>query len=134
MSLVLAVGLGIAGCKTSPPNPVKGWTMWNPRLAFPDLQNYHTYPEALYYSPDKLHRVDKLIFDDFQKYIQDMKLKNPALWVSDIYFFEDDTGRHAVKLVMEVGPRIYVEYLLMYNNANVRTNVIKGQKWRQFHI
>lgn len=110
------------GCAA--PNPVKGWKSWYANLQPP---NEH-HPNEPYY------QIDKAIIDDYQNFIEKLKGKNPALYISEIYFYEGGDGKHAVKLVIETGPRKYVEYFLMYDKSNARTSVIKGQTWRQFHI
>jgi len=131
--LVLTAALfWVAGC--AEPNPVKGWKSWNAQLNPPNLQNYHNYPNTWYYPPDQIYHIDKAVIDDYQDFIEKLKQKNPTLYVSEIYFYEGGTGQHAVKLIIETGPREYVDYFLMYDKSNVRTKVIEGRKWHQFHI
>jgi hypothetical protein len=77
---------------------------------------------------------NKAITDDYQGFIENLKPKNSNLYVTETDFYEDGTGQHAVKLTMETNPRVYVEYILIYDKSNVRTKVIKGNTLHQFHI
>jgi hypothetical protein len=121
--LALFVALGcVAGCTTS--DPVRGWKCWYANLQPP---NQHSPGEPYYH-------IDQAIIDDYQDFVERQKLKNPTLYVAEVYFYEDGAGQHAVKLVVETGLRKYVEYFLMYDKANLRTKVIKGKTWHQFHI
>jgi hypothetical protein len=122
LCILLAGIFLVAGCAT--PNPVKGWKSWNANLQPP---NEH-HPNEPYY------QIDKAIIDDYQAYIKKIQPKNQDLYIDEVDFYEDGTGQHAVRFVIETGLREYAEYYLMYNKSNVRTKVIKGGTWHQFHI
>jgi hypothetical protein len=104
---------------------VKGWNGHNANLDPPNLTNYFS---------GKIYYVDKAILDDYPKFIEQLKKKYPYLDVSEVDFYENGTGQHAVKLLIEAEPRRYVEYYLIYDKSNVRTKAIKESSWLQFHM
>jgi len=130
--LPAAVCLWLVGC--SSPNPVKGWKSHYANLDQPNLTNYHNYPNTWYYRPDQIYHIDQAIIDDYKAYAHKVWPKDRDFFISELYFYEDGTGRHAVKIVLETGSRKFKEYYLMYDTNNVRTKVIKGKTWHQFHI
>src|SRR6516164_5998088 len=101
----------IFGCTT--PDPVKGWKSYYANLQPP---NEH-HPGEPYY------QIDHAVIDDYQGFVEKLKKKYPTLDVAEVYFYEDGTGQHAVRLLIETGLREYVEYYLMYDKSNVRTRV-----------
>lgn len=122
----------IAGCTV--PDPVKGWKSHYANLDPPNRTNYHNYPNTWYYSPDQIYQIDQSIINDHKNFVETLKKKYPTLWVAEVYYYEDGTGQHTVKLVIEIGPEEFAEYYLMYDKTNVRTKVIRGSRWHHFHI
>jgi uncharacterized protein YceK len=118
-----------------PPDPVKGWNSWGPmdEAARPGgTYNWtsHTWSETLPGHPP----LDQAIKDDYQAYAHKVWPKGPDFFISEVEFYEDGTGRHAVKLTLEPGSREYKVYYLMYDKNNVRTKVVRGGTYHQFHI
>jgi ankyrin repeat protein len=74
------------------------------------------------------------IIDDHKNFVEMLKKKYPHLWVAEVHYYEDGTGQHAVKLTIETAMRDYKEFYLIYDQVNVRTKVIKGKSWHQFHM
>lgn len=122
----------ITGCAA--PDPVKGWKAHSANFDPPNRTNYHNYPNSWYYRPDQIYQIDQSIIEDHRNFVEELKEKYPHVWVVEIYYYEDGTGQHAVKLRIETEMRDYKEFYLMYDKANVRTKVIKGRIWHQFHI
>ena len=87
-----------------------------------------------YLDGDSDSQHDKAIIDDYQAYAHKVWPKDRDFFISKVDFYEDGTGRHAVRIELEPGSRKYVEYYLMYDTNNVRTKVIKGKTWHQFHM
>jgi hypothetical protein len=87
-----------------------------------------------YLDGDTGSQHDKAITDDYKAYALKVFPKDRDFFFSEINFYEDGTGRHAVRIELEPGLREYVEYYLFYDKNNVRTKVMKGKSWHQFHI
>jgi hypothetical protein len=121
--LLLSACVWLVGCASV--DPVKGWNGHNANLDPPNLTNYFS---------GKIYYVDEAILDDYPKFIEQLKKKYPHLYVSEVDFYEDGTGQHAIKLTIETEMRDYREYYLMYDKSNVRTKVIKGSTSHQFHM
>jgi len=77
---------------------------------------------------------NQAIIDDYQAYAHKIWPKGHDFFFSEVDFYEDGTGKHAVRIELEPDLREYVEYYLIYDSNNVRTKVIKGKRWHQFHI
>jgi len=122
--LPFAACVWIVGCAA--PNPVKGWTSHNANLDEPNLQKGQSF-----HAP---YHIDQAIIDDYQVYARKVWPKDRDFFISEVDFYEDGTGRHAVRIELEPGLREYKEYYLMYDTNNVRTKVIKGKTWHQFHM
>jgi hypothetical protein len=118
--ILFATLVWASGCTT--PNPVKSWKSHNANFDPPNTTNYFS---------GQIYHIDTAILDDYPKFIEQLKKENPDLHVSEIDFYEDGTGQHAVKLTIEKELREYVEYYVMYDKSNVRTKVIKGKNWHQ---
>src|SRR2546425_2332717 len=99
-----AVCVWLVGC--SSPNPVKGWKSHYANLNPPNRQNYKP-PGYTYwmYSLDQIYHIDQAIIDDYQAYAHKVWPKDRDFFISELYFYEDRTGRHAVKIVLEIGSR-----------------------------
>jgi hypothetical protein len=110
----------MTGCEAS--NPVKGWTGHDARLEPPNQQN------------GKSYHIDQAIIDDYQAYAHKVWPKDRDFFISEVYFYEDGTGRHAVMIELEPKLRENKIYYLMYDTNNVRTKVVKGGTWHQFHM
>ena len=113
----------IVGCAT--PDPTRGWSGHNANLDPPNQTNL--YSGSIYY-------IDKAILDDYPKYIEQLETKYPHLYLSEVDFYEDGAGQHAVKLTVETGLRDYKEFYIMYDKSNLRTKIIEGTSWHQFHM
>src|SRR5580698_11606395 len=95
----------VAGCATQKPtpDPLTGWKI---------LGGNH------------YDKIDKSIVDDYQDYIRKLPAeesyyaKGSAVW-----FFEDGTGQHAVKIEIPLNGA-YSEHVLFYDKNNIRTKVI----------
>ena len=88
-----------------PPNPVEGWSACKEPAA---------------------------IVDDYKAFIAEREWNHSILMGP--YFYEDGTGRHAVKIEAETGSRNNAEYFIMYDGSNVRTKMIKGRHWTDLHM
>lgn len=125
--LPLVAGIWMVGCAT--PNPVEGWTCHDANLDPPNQ------PLGAGYEPSGwIYHIDQTIIDDSQAYIQNVKSKHRDLNVDEVDFYEDGTGRHAVRFTVETDLEEYAEYYLMYDQNNVRTKVIKTGTLHQFHM
>jgi hypothetical protein len=116
--LFLLALIWLSGCAA--PNPVKGWRAHYANVDPPNRTNYRNY------------QIDRSIIDDYKNFVATLKKRYAMVWVAEIYYYEDGTGQHAVKLAIKTGPRRYNEFYLMYDRANARTKVIKGKSWEQF--
>jgi uncharacterized protein YceK len=110
--------LGLPNDLKSLRNPVKNW-----KSASLDLDR------AEVHRTDGAHKVDRAIVEDCQKFI-----KEKDAYASEAYFYEDGTGQHAVKLVLEIDYAKWRYYFLLYDKSNVRTKVVKGPKWHTLHF
>ena len=102
---------------------VKGWKCWYANLQPPNQPTNH---------PNYV--IEQTILDDYPKFVENLKHKYPSPYVSEVYFYGDGDGQHAVRLVIETDLRDYREYYLMYDKSNARVKVIKGSHWHQFHM
>jgi hypothetical protein len=94
-----------------------------------------TGPLAGWYSDGDIDSEhDQKIIDDYEAYAHKNWPKDHDFFFSEVDFYEDGTGKHAVRIELEPGSRYYVEYYLIYDAKNVRTKVIKGKTWHEFHI
>jgi len=87
-----------------------------------------------YLDGDAESQHDKAIIDDYQAYAHSVWPKDHDFFFSEVNFYEDANGRHAVRIELEPGLREYKEYYLIYDTNNVRSKVIKGKTWHQFHM
>ena len=87
-----------------------------------------------YLDGDSDSQHDKAILDDYQAYAHKVWPKDRDFFISEVDFYENGAGKHAVRIELEPGLRDYVEYYLIYDTNNVRTKVIKGKTWHQFHM
>jgi hypothetical protein len=132
-TLFLGASIFMAGCAA--PNPVREW---KPVAELPDVPSQRNKRPPGYntstYLPGQLYHVDQAILDDYPNFIEELKRKYPIVYLDYVHFYEDGTGQHAVKISVLTGSRQYTEFYLMYDKANVRSKVIKGRTWVQFHI
>ncbi len=107
--ILLMVGICGAGCVSPTPvlDPLAGWKV----LLSHDSQ-----------------LLDKAIYEDYQGYIQKLPLGDRKFSaVALVNMFKDATGQHAVKIEIPVDGIIW-EHVLIYDNGNKRTNLIKYYK------
>jgi hypothetical protein len=64
---------------------------------------------------------DKAIKDDYQNYLT----KNECAPIDTPSYYEDGTGRHAVKIPVETRDRDLVTYIFIYDKMDQRTKVLK---------
>jgi uncharacterized protein YceK len=84
-------------------DPLQGWTSWPP------------------WDEGKHSHLDKAIKDDYQNYLHKHE---PGYFDTGPTYFEDGTGRHAVKI--QVGRNgFYKIHIFMYDKSDKRTKVIK---------
>jgi hypothetical protein len=91
----------------------------------------HTWSKTM---PPRHPPFDKAIKDDYLEYAHKIWPKDRDFFISEVDYYEDGTGRHAVKIILEPALRKYKEYYLMYGTNNMRIKVIKGKSWHQFHM
>jgi hypothetical protein len=119
--------IAVSGCLVEGAvNPVKAWNI---------LYSGDCVYAALVPKPDEifLHKY-KVILDDYQDFYKRTTQEHPSWDFSSMQFCEDKTGRHAIKVSIETGPRDYTDFFLMYNKSDMRTKIIKGSTERAFHI
>jgi hypothetical protein len=102
--ILLAILFCVAGCTTSSPDPLAGWKVLlsrdSERLSQDITTDYRTYINGL---PSKKH----YFIDE-----------------SNIWFFEDGTGQHAVKIAIPYNGT-WLEHILIYDKGNKRIRVIR---------
>jgi uncharacterized protein YceK len=73
--------------------------------------------------------LDQAIKDDYENFIKGKNFRYGPEYGGSIDFFEDGTGKHAVKIVRAIDDgRDSVTYILIYDKSDVRIKVIK-YKW-----
>jgi uncharacterized protein YceK len=107
--------------KTYPSDLVKGWTCYNANLQPPNRHD----PGEPYY------QIDKAIIDDYTAYAHSVWPKGHDFFISEVDYYEDGTGQHAVRIELETGLRRYREYYLFYDKNNVRTKVMRSPSGSQ---
>ena len=83
---------------------------------------------------DAASEHDPAIVRDYEAYAHQVWPKDHSFFISQVNFYENGSGKHAVRIELEPGSRTYVEYYLIYDTRNVRIKAIKGKTWHQFHI
>ena len=103
--IFLAACLWATGCATQPhPDPLAGWKVLLSR------------------DSEKLNQAIK---DDYRNYVQTELLpKKYFIDEEDIWFYEDGTGQHAVRIDIPINGT-YWEHVLIYNKDNKRIKLIK---------
>jgi hypothetical protein len=74
------------------------------------------------------------ITDDYQAYAHKLWQKDRDFFFSEVDFYENGAGQHAVRMELEASLREYNEYYLLSDTNNVRIKVIKGSTWHRFHV
>jgi hypothetical protein len=92
-------------------DPLQGWNGW------------HEYGE------DRHSRISKTIKDDYQIYLQKHERHYYPL---DTTFYEDGTGRHAVKVLFQNWDHELLFYIFIYDKSNTRTKVMQFFYCRTF--
>jgi hypothetical protein len=101
---------------------VEGWTSHNANLEPPNRQKGRSYMP-----PGSIYHIDQKIIDDYKAYIQQVKPTESDLYVDEVDFYEDGTGQHAVRIVINTNTyHKFAVYYLMYDKDNVRTKIIKA--------
>jgi hypothetical protein len=125
--VLLAAIIWAGGCAAQQPMPtpdaIKGWKCHDART---DPPNYHSGFFPYYH-------VDQAIIDDYQAYARKV-LKFPDFLITDVDFYEDGTGKHAVRIEADQVTNGRIDCYLIYDTNNVRIKVIKGTIWYPFHI
>jgi uncharacterized protein YceK len=104
-------------------DPLKGWSSWyflddEPQPAGSYNKTTKTWSET---RPPKHPPLDQAIKDDYKKYLDKHE---PGYFADGPTYFEDGTGRHAVKI--QVGRNgFYKIYIFMYDKSDKRIKVIK---------
>jgi hypothetical protein len=104
--LVLFASLFLAaGCATPKPapNPLAGWNGVSTRGS---------------------KKLDQAIVSDYQEYIQKLRSKNYFIDENNIWFYEDATGQHAIRISIPLNGTEW-EYLLIYDKDGKRIKIIK---------
>jgi hypothetical protein len=133
--VLTAVLLSATGCLwliTPQPQPITplpsmliGWKEHNATIDPPNQTNFLS---------GQIYHINKAILDDYKEFIEQQKTKHPSLYVTEIDFYEDETGQHAVKLVIEIEMQVYVDYYLIYDKFDTRFQKIEGKKRHGWHI
>ncbi len=86
-------------------------------------------------SPDaQTYKKYQGVIDDYRAFVKKNQTEYP-IWLPDLVsIYEDKSGRHAVQITVETGPRRYTDFYLMYVKSDKRTKVIKGATAIQFHM
>ena len=103
--VLFAILVLISGCifHAHHPDPLAGWN-------FSSLNNF---------------RSNKAISDDCQSYIQQLSLdEQKDLGPSPIDYFEDETGRHAVRITIGLKGTVW-RHVLIYDKDDKRIETIK---------
>jgi hypothetical protein len=101
---ILLAALILTGCSASKPTP-------DPLVGFHvgDLRDLHN---------------NKAITDDYKDYIEKNLSAEERKYLGTIFYFEDGTGQHAVKI--EIGLNgTWWEHVLIYDKDNKRIKTIK---------
>jgi hypothetical protein len=97
---VILLLVWMPGClfNDQPPDPLVGW---------------HNY---------SIDKVPLRITEDYKKYIKTLPAEQQE-FVGPLFFFEDDTGRHAVKIQIALYGT-WKEHVIIYDSDNKRAKVI----------
>ena len=118
---------------------MKGWARWNPA-------DEGSRPAGLSDSkaPPPGHApLDQAVTEDYKKFIKQLEIGRGrevkdltgygAGFGGSINFFEDDTGRHAVKIVVPCDNLSdLMTYILIYDKSDVRIKVISYKWYKPF--
>src|SRR4051812_3299876 len=95
-TLLLGASIFMAGCAA--PNPVKEWKPVAELSDVPSKRNkIPTGYNGSTYLPGQLYHLDRVILDDFAKFIEELRGKYSIVDLDYVHFYEDGTGHHAVK-------------------------------------
>jgi hypothetical protein len=90
-------------------NPLDGWHL---------LPNHSSYP------------VKGSIVEDFNRYIQELPPSEKRRVIeSNIWFFKNETGQHAVKISIPVNG-VWWDHILLYDSFDKRVKAIKCKSGR----
>ena len=113
------------------PDAIKGWKRYYVALPYVYVTrppDYHDHSELF---PD--YHVDQTVIDDYQAFAHQVWPEGQSFFITEVDFYEDGNGKHAVRIELEPGPSGHIEYYLLYDRNNVRIQVIKGKTWYPFH-
>jgi uncharacterized protein YceK len=71
---------------------------------------------------------DPAIVDDYQKYIQTLPPEQKKKLIMSVYMvqlFEDGSGQHAMKIIIDVDSHTLWKHVLIYDASNQRVKVLK---------
>ena len=114
----------------SPADLVKGWTrhVAYEGIASVDPPNLKK-GESLHTS----YNIDESVIVDYTAYARSVWPKGQGFFISEVDFYEDGTGQHAVRIELEVGLDEYVDYYLFYDKSNQRTKVMRGNPLHHYY-
>ncbi len=114
----------------SPADLVKGWTrhVAYEGIASVDPPNLKK-GESLHTS----YNIDESVIVDYTAYARSVWPKGQDFFISEVDFYEDGTGQHAVRIELEVGLDEYVDYYLFYDKSNQRTKVMRGNPLHHYY-
>ncbi len=112
----------IISCAT---NPVKNWQcVWTSGEDMADFKS----PDA------QVYQKYSAVIDDYRDFLVKTKSEHPSWWISTVSIYEDKAGLHAVSLIIGTDVNKYREFYIMYDKSDMRTKVVNGSSWHQFHL
>ena len=67
---------------------------------------------------------EQVIVDDYQNYIQKL-LPEEKKYLGAVFYFEDGTGQHAVRIESDINGKDCWYHILFYDKDNKRIKIIK---------
>lgn len=69
-------------------------------------------------------KLDKSIVADYENYIQKLS-PDERTYMGPMFFYEDGTGQHAVRIETDIGGKDCWYHILFYDKENKRIKVVK---------
>jgi uncharacterized protein YceK len=116
-------------------DPLKGWASWSPgdEESQPAGSHNDTTPPPGHAPLDRAITADYNNFIKQREFGRGPEVKEFVAWGGSITFFEDGTGRHAVKVVVPCeNLRDLMTYILIYDQSDVRVKVISYKWYKPF--